>query len=205
MRILILLLATSALAQAPDNSPNTLYLHGNIYTQSTPTRAQALAVTNSTIVAVGSDADIQKLADPHTQVVDLAGAFVMPGFNDAHTHIAMAGQQKLTVDLDNTPSLADMLERIRTYTADNQAVVEITDSGAGIAPENLHRIFDPFFTTKTNPQPGQHKGTGLGLAVSYGILQEHGGKITVDSAPGQGTTFRLEIHTATVAQPVGAA
>jgi predicted amidohydrolase YtcJ len=117
VRILILLLATSALAQAPDNSPNTLYLHGNIYTQSTPTRAQALAVTNSTIVAIGSDAEIQKLAGPHTQVIDLAGAFVMPGFNDAHTHIAAAGQQKLTVDLDNTPSLADMLERIRTYTA----------------------------------------------------------------------------------------
>ena len=81
--------------------------------------------------------------------------------------------------------------------------VEITDSGTGIAPDHLHRIFDPFFTTKTNPQPGQHKGTGLGLAVSYGILQEHGGKITVDSTPGQGTTFRLEIPAAHV--PVGAA
>jgi PAS domain S-box-containing protein len=81
--------------------------------------------------------------------------------------------------------------------------VEITDSGAGIATEHLHRIFDPFFTTKTNPKPGEHKGTGLGLAVSYGILQEHGGKITVDSTPGEGTTFRLEIPSAQV--PVGAA
>ncbi len=97
----------------------------------------------------------------------------------------------------------DSLIRIRTYTLDNQSIVEIADSGAGIDPANLHRIFDPFFTTKTNPQPGQHKGTGLGLAVSYGILQEHGGKITVDSTPGEGTTFRLEIPAVTVGQPVG--
>ncbi len=83
--------------------------------------------------------------------------------------------------------------RLRTYNDESLAVVEIIDSGVGIEPEHLHRIFDPFFTTKTNPQPGQHKGTGLGLAVSYGILQEHGGKIKVESVPGQGTTFRLEI------------
>ena len=92
---------------------------------------------------------------------------------------------------------------IRTYTEDNHAVVEIADSGAGIAAEHLNRIFDPFFTTKTNPQPGQHKGTGLGLAVSYGILQEHGGKISVDSSPGEGTTFRLEIPAVQV--PAGVA
>ena len=89
--------------------------------------------------------------------------------------------------------------RVRTCTTDHDVVVEISDSGAGIAPEHLHRIFDPFFTTKTNPAPGQHKGTGLGLAVSYGILQEHGGKIKVESAVGEGTTFRLEIPAAQVA------
>ena len=82
---------------------------------------------------------------------------------------------------------------LRTYTTESQVIVEITDSGSGIEAEHLHRIFDPFFTTKTNPQPGQHKGTGLGLAVSYGILQEHGGSIKVESTPGAGTTFRLEI------------
>jgi len=95
----------------------------------------------------------------------------------------------------------DSLIRIRTFTADGQAIVEIADSGAGIDPAHLHRIFDPFFTTKTNPQAGQHKGTGLGLAVSYGILQEHGGKITVESTPGEGTTFRLEIPAASVTLP----
>ena len=96
------------------------------------------------------------------------------------------------------------LLRVRTFNSAGDVVLEIEDSGAGIENEHLHRIFDPFFTTKTAPTPGQHKGTGLGLAVSYGILQEHGGKIKVDSTPGQGTTFRIELPAAEVRQTVGA-
>ena len=68
----------------------------------------------------------------------------------------------------------------------------IADSGSGIAPEHLKRIYDPFFTTKTTPKPGERRGTGLGLAVSYSIIQEHAGKIHVESAIGAGTTFHLE-------------
>jgi PAS domain S-box-containing protein len=68
----------------------------------------------------------------------------------------------------------------------------VADSGAGIAPEHLKRIYDPFFTTKTTPKPGDRRGTGLGLSVSYGIIQEHAGKIHVESAIGSGTTFHLE-------------
>ena len=68
----------------------------------------------------------------------------------------------------------------------------ISDSGSGIAPEHLKRIYDPFFTTKTTPKPGDRRGTGLGLSVSYGIIQEHAGKIHVESAVGAGTTFHLE-------------
>ena len=77
----------------------------------------ALAVAQGKIVAVGSDADILKLKSPQTKVVDLNGAFAMPGFNDAHTHIASAGHQKLTVDLDGTTSLAEMLQRIQKFAA----------------------------------------------------------------------------------------
>ncbi|HUN86556.1 MAG TPA: ATP-binding protein [Terracidiphilus sp.] len=68
----------------------------------------------------------------------------------------------------------------------------IADSGSGIAPEHLKRIYDPFFTTKTMPRPGERRGTGLGLSVSYGIIQEHAGKIHVESIVGSGTTFHLE-------------
>jgi len=81
--------------------------------------------------------------------------------------------------------------RLRVATLVNgQVEAVIADSGAGIAPEHLKRIYDPFFTTKN--MPGSKRGTGLGLAVSYGIIQEHAGKIHVESAVGAGTTFHLE-------------
>lgn len=76
---------------------------------------------------------------------------------------------------------------IRSYAAADKIFIEVADNGAGIPAESLPRIFDPFFTTK-----GARKGTGLGLSVSYGIVQEHGGTIRVDSLPGSGTRFRLE-------------
>jgi len=70
--------------------------------------------------------------------------------------------------------------------------VRVTDTGSGISPEHVHRIYDPFFTTKTAPREGQSRGTGLGLSVTYGIIQEHAGKIRVESNPGSGTTFALD-------------
>ena len=82
--------------------------------------------------------------------------------------------------------------RIATEQVGGRIWVVVQDFGGGIEPDHLHRIFDPFFTTKTKPRNGQHKGTGLGLAVSYGIMQEHAGKMHVQSTVGVGTTFRLE-------------
>lgn len=70
--------------------------------------------------------------------------------------------------------------------------VAISDTGTGIAQEHIDRIYDPFFTTKASVNEGQRRGTGLGLSVTYGIIQEHAGKIRVESRPGQGTTFHLE-------------
>ena len=82
--------------------------------------------------------------------------------------------------------------KIATFNGNGRVIVRIQDSGGGIEKEHLHRIYDPFFTTKTKPQNGEHKGTGLGLAVSYGIMQEHAGKIHVESELGVGTAFQLE-------------
>ena len=83
--------------------------------------------------------------------------------------------------------------RLRVATLVNGHVEAlVSDSGSGIAPEHLKRIYDPFFTTKNTPKPGDKRGTGLGLSVSYGIIQEHAGKIHVESAIGAGTTFHLE-------------
>ena len=70
--------------------------------------------------------------------------------------------------------------------------VRVSDTGSGIAQENIDRIYDPFFTTKTSPAEGQSRGTGLGLSVTYGIIQEHAGQIRVESRPGEGTTFTLD-------------
>jgi PAS domain S-box-containing protein len=81
--------------------------------------------------------------------------------------------------------------RVQTV-ANGHVEAIIADSGGGIAPEHLKRIYDPFFTTKTAPKPGERRGTGLGLSVSYGIIQEHAGKINVESTLGVGTAFHLE-------------
>jgi two-component system NtrC family sensor kinase len=82
---------------------------------------------------------------------------------------------------------------LRVATLNGESVsVCVSDTGTGIAPENIQRIYDPFFTTKTSPREGQARGTGLGLSVTYGIIQEHAGKIRVESHPGAGTTFTLD-------------
>ena len=80
---------------------------------------------------------------------------------------------------------------LRTKRNGHATVVEVQDDGIGIAPENVAKIYDPFYTTK-----GVGLGTGLGLAVSYGIVQEHSGHINVESTPGSGTTFRITLPTA---------
>lgn len=77
---------------------------------------------------------------------------------------------------------------LRTSAADNAVMVEIIDTGTGIAPEHLDRIFDPFFTTKP-----EVSGTGLGLSVSLGIVQAHGGSIEVKSGAGKGSTFIVKL------------
>ncbi|MGB2604132.1 MAG: ATP-binding protein, partial [Candidatus Sulfotelmatobacter sp.] len=82
---------------------------------------------------------------------------------------------------------------LRVTTMNGESVsVSVSDTGSGIAPEHIQRIYDPFFTTKTSPREGQTRGTGLGLSVTYGIIQEHAGKIRVESHPGAGTTFTLD-------------
>lgn len=77
---------------------------------------------------------------------------------------------------------------LETELADQMLIVRVRDTGIGIAPQNMNKIYDPFFTTK-----GVGQGTGLGLALTYGIVQEHAGRIFVESQPGRGTTFTIKI------------
>ncbi len=83
------------------------------------------------------------------------------------------------------PQGGDLAIRIKTL-ADNEACVEFADTGVGISQENIKKIFEPFFSTKESGD-----GTGLGLSISYRIIQNHGGRIEVESQPGKGTVFKV--------------
>jgi two-component system NtrC family sensor kinase len=95
--------------------------------------------------------------------------------------------------LNARDSIANGSGRIKLATRNGEEgllTVEVADNGVGIAPEDVAKIYDPFFTSK-----GIGRCTGLGLAVTYGIVQEHSGHISVSSTPGFGTTFRITLPT----------
>ena len=109
--------ATTTAASGP--KADVIFVHANVYTGvpantafSSILREDSIAVRGDRIQAVGKRADIEKLKGPQTQLIDLDGHFVMPGFNDAHMHLADAGLQKLTVDLTGVKSLDEMRERV---------------------------------------------------------------------------------------------
>ncbi len=87
---------------------------------------------------------------------------------------------------------------IATRVDGDLVVAEVSDTGSGIPREQLSRIYDPFFTTKAIGQ-----GTGLGLSITYGIVREHEGSITCDSAPGEGTRFTLAFPAAAAVERSG--
>ena len=101
----------------PPASADALYIRGNILTgegllSAEPQRVSALAIRDGQVIAIGNDQEIWKFRGPKTEVIDLDGAFVMPGLNDAHVHLASGGFEKLNVDLVGVKSLEEMKERI---------------------------------------------------------------------------------------------
>jgi len=99
---------------------DAIYIHANVYTGvpaaaafSSVLREEAIAVRGDRIQAVGKNVEIEKLKGPQTQVIDLGGRFVMPGFNDAHLHLAEAGMTKLNVDVTGVKTLDELRERLR--------------------------------------------------------------------------------------------
>jgi predicted amidohydrolase YtcJ len=121
--LLCCLLVAPPLFPATTPSPVVaIFYHGNILTGvdlggPQPQRATAIAVGKHQIVAVGDDATVLRQKQPGTSLFDLHGAFVMPGINDAHVHLADAGRIKLAVDLTGSTSLAEMLRRVSAAAA----------------------------------------------------------------------------------------
>jgi predicted amidohydrolase YtcJ len=122
-----MLCAVSALSYAqtqPKTKADIIFLHGNVYTGVVGAsafhevqRAEAIAVHGDRIEAVGSENENLKLKGPATEVINLEGHFVMPGFNDAHVHLADAGLQGLTINLTGVQSLTEFRERIKARVA----------------------------------------------------------------------------------------
>ncbi|HWS16723.1 MAG TPA: amidohydrolase family protein, partial [Candidatus Elarobacter sp.] len=141
LAVLVVLTMGSLTSAQTQSSADVIFINGDIYlgsphievrvgertdrakpiTSPAPVHGpvQAIAVSGGKISAVGWNDEVQKLKGPKTQVVDLGGHFVMPGFNDAHVHLGSGGFEKLNVDLVGSKSLDDMKQRIaaRTKTA----------------------------------------------------------------------------------------
>lgn len=123
---------------AADAKPKAdiIFEHANVYTGvpgntqfSSVLREEAIAVRGDRILAVGKTVDVEKLKGPQTQVVDLGGHFVMPGFNDAHVHLDDAGTTKLSIDLTGVKSLDELRERVAKKVEESKAGDWILGSG----------------------------------------------------------------------------
>ncbi len=199
-------IAMSSQAQKAQNPADAVYINGNIYTgaitkvDSRPAKttvlrsAQALAVRGGRIMAAGSNAEIQRLKGPNTEVVDLRGAFVMPGFNDAHLHLASGGFEKLNVSLAGTASAEEMKARIAERAKTTPAGEWITGRGwddTKWTPVRLpsRRDLDavtgdhPAFFSRADGHSAVVNSTALRLAgVTRDTADPPGGKIDHDAA-----------------------
>ena len=133
--LLVALAFLPALHAQTAGKADAIYFNGNILTGvdltgTHPQRVKAIAVASGVIVGVGETADVDAhFKGPATQMIDLRGAFVMPGFNDAHAHLGSAGQIKLSVDLTGCTSLAEMQTRIRKAAENARPGAWLTGGG----------------------------------------------------------------------------
>jgi len=140
LKTAVLLFCTISMLLAENNpsqpKADVILVHGNIYTGvEVPSsfhamqRVEALAIGGDRVQAVGTENEILKLKGPQTQVINLGGHFVMPGFNDAHLHLASAGFRRLTVDLTGVKSLTEFRDRIRARVQTAEPGEWITGGG----------------------------------------------------------------------------
>jgi signal transduction histidine kinase len=193
------------LVRAREQSPEQF---DEVFRESTAT---LLAELRNLKEIIGRFSDFSKMPQPHFQPVDV-NELVRRALKIFEAQFRAAGRPPIEVqtNLDATlPSIAadpELLHRalsnlilnamdampeggtltLRTRQDDGNAIIEASDSGAGLTPEECERLFTPYYTSK------QH-GTGLGLAIVQSVVTDHKGRIAVESAPGRGTTFRIEL------------
>jgi hypothetical protein len=126
-----LVLRTAFAAQIPADLIlfNGTILTGNHLKEGKPQIVSAIAIKNGQVIAIGSDKEIKASAQPQTRMQNLNGAFVMPGLNDAHTHLGGAGQTKLNIDLTGAKSREEMLQRIQIKAQQSAAGRWLTGGG----------------------------------------------------------------------------
>jgi two-component system NtrC family sensor kinase len=165
------------LAFAREHKPERRMININdILTESVKLREYDLKVSNIDLRVLPTDRLPETYADPY----QIQQVFVNL-INNARD--ALTGRE-------------DSALAIRTYSRDDAVIIEFEDNGPGIPAPLIGKIFDPFFTTKETG-----KGTGLGLSMAYGIINEHGGVISVESEAGKGTKFIVTIPIVEGAEP----
>src|SRR6185295_17404294 len=117
MKVILLvasLLLLTLLVPAPQSAADIVFKNGNIYTANDKSpKAQAIAVKGDKIVFVGTNEAAQKFVGTNTRVVDLKGNTVLPGFTDSHQHLSGVGQREMTLNLEGTTSLQDLLAKVK--------------------------------------------------------------------------------------------
>ncbi len=196
--------------QIPDNDPRRLLLE-KIHRQTSRASSIVNNLLNFSRVTEARYApvDLNRVIDDTIQLLDAQ-------LRNTEIEVVRSYTDELPLAFGDAPKIQQVLMNlilnardampqggrlvISTESDEDSAVIEVRDSGLGIAPEHLSKIYDPFFTTK---QIG--KGTGLGLAVSYGIIRDHGGHIDVESKLGEGTRFQITLPLAGARQMLAAA
>jgi nitrogen fixation/metabolism regulation signal transduction histidine kinase len=175
--------------------------------------ATLLAEVANLKTIIGRFSDFSKMPQPQLQPVQVND--VVRQVVSLHT-AQLQGKVEAKIELDNSlPAIAadpDLLHRalsnlvlnamdampeggtitVRTRDVGAQVRLEVVDTGSGLTPEECERLFTPYYTTKRH-------GTGLGLAIVQSVVSDHGGSIGVESAPGKGTTFRIDLPKPTTA------
>ena len=144
-----------------------------------------------TLEKVDLNALLEQIVDFAANHTDMHDVRVVREFDPDLPPVMLDGDQMRQVAINLILNAGSAMGRgglltVSTASEDSHAIIRFRDNGSGISPENLEKIFEPFFTTK-------EKGTGLGLAITRQIVEQHHGRISIESVPGEGTTVTVRL------------